>query len=140
MGLLTTAGTLCREGSAPSGLITQTQECKPTITTCLRLADWTGAFTEWTTLASVWIGALTPMATQMAGCCNVDAINLYDARAAGGNVTRIHNSASPMAWLDDYDLIYEPFNSTVKQVFSVTSQRDVPIAATGVPVAILPAP
>ncbi len=139
MGLLTSAGTLCREGWAPSGLITQTQECKPTITTCLRLADWSGAFTEWTTLATVWIGALTPSATQMAGCCNVDAINLYEARAAGGGITRIHNSASPIAWLDDYNLIYQPFNSTAMQLFSVTSRTDVPIAAPGVPVAILPA-
>jgi hypothetical protein len=139
IGLLTSAGTLCREGWAPGGLITQTQECKPTITTCLRLAGWTGAFTEWTTLATVWIGALTPSATQMAGCCNVDAINVYEARSAGGGVTRIHNSASPIAWLDDYSLIYQPFNSTAKQVFSMTSGADVPIAAPGVPVAILPA-
>jgi hypothetical protein len=139
MGLLTSAGTLCREGWAPGGLITQTQECKPTITTCLRLADWTGAFTEWTTLATVWIGALTPSATQMAGCCNVDAINVYEPRSAGGGITRIHNSASPIAWMDDYNLIYQPFNSTAMQLFSVTGGTDVPIAAPGVPVAILPA-
>jgi hypothetical protein len=119
-------------------VITQTQECKPTITTCLRLADWSGGYTEWTTLATVWIGALTPTATQMAGCCNVDAINLYEARAAGGGITRVHISASPVAWMDSYNLIYQPFNSTRMQLFSVTGGTDVGIDAPGVPVAILP--
>lgn len=156
IGLLTSAGTLCREGSAPSGLITPTQDCKPQITTCLRLADWSGAFTEWTTLATVWIGALTPSASQMAGCCNVNAINLYDARAAGGSIKRIADAAAPVAWLDDYNLIYQPFGSPTMQVLSVTSgtgtapnvpngplvpvTAEATIAAPGVPVAIMPAP
>jgi hypothetical protein len=138
MGLLISAGTLCREGWTPAGVITQTQECKPTITTCLRLADWSGGYTEWTTLATVWIGALTPTATLMAGCCNVDAINLYQARAAGGGISRVHNSASPVAWMDSYTLIYQPFNSTKMQVYSVPGGTDVGIDAPGVPVAILP--
>ncbi len=88
---------------------------------------------------TVWIGAFTPSASQVAGCCNLDAINLYDARSGGGGITRIHNSASPIAWLDDYNLIYQPFNSTAMQLFSVTSGADVPIAAASVPVASLPA-
>lgn len=140
IGLLTSAGTLCREGSAPSGLITPTQECQPQLTTCLRLADWSGAFTEWTTLATVWIGALTPSAKQMAGCCNVDAINLYDARAAGGSVTRVRTSAAPVAWLDDYTLIYQPFGSPAMHMLGVNGGADATVDAPGIPVAILSRP
>jgi hypothetical protein len=139
LGLLTSAGTLCREGWGHEGAIIITQECKPQLMSCLRLADWTGAFTEWSTLATVWIGALAPSARQMAACCNLNAINVYGPRATGGGVTRVHGSASPVAWLDDYSLIYQPFNSVTMNVLGLTDGSDVTIGAPGVPVAILAA-
>lgn len=138
IGLMTRAGALCWEGRAPEGRITPTTECRPELTTCLRLADWTGTFTEWTTLATVWIGALSPSGTQMAGCCNVNAINLYDARSAGGNVTRLHDAAAPVGWVDDYTLIYQPFGSQQMRMFGVASRVDAPVDAPGIPVALLP--
>jgi hypothetical protein len=138
LGLMTRAGTLCWEGSAPSGLITPTDECRPQLTTCLRLADWTGAYTEWTTIATVWIGVLSPSGTQMAGCCNVNAINLYEARSAGGNVTRLHEAAAPVGWVDDYTLIYESFASPAMHMYSLTSRVDAAVDAPGIPVALLP--
>lgn len=138
MGLMTRAGTLCWESEFPGGRITPTIECRPQLTICLRLADWTGAFTEWSTIATVWIGVLSPSANQMAACCSVDAINVYEARAAGGSVTRLRYSAAPVGWVDDYTLIVQPFGSQNMTMFSLTGRVETPIDAPGIPVALLP--
>jgi hypothetical protein len=138
ISLMTKAGTLCREGNPPGGLITPTTECRPDLTYCLRLADWTGRLTDWTTLALVWIGALSPSARQMAACCSGNGIDLYEPRSAGGNVTRLSSGEAPLGWVDEYTLIHRSFASSAVHMFSLTSRVDAPVDAPGIPVAMLP--
>ena len=138
IGLLTPVGTVCRTGHPAAGLITPTQECRVDLTFCLRLVDWTGGITEWTTIATVWVGAIAPDGSGMAACCNVDAINLYDSRSAGASSVFIRKSAWPLAFLDPFHLLYRPFGVQGVHVIGTNGSGDVPLVAPGSPVASLP--
>ncbi len=138
MGLLTRAGTLCVESKFNGGLITQTNECRPELTICLRLTDWAGAITDWTTDATVWIGAINPSATQMAGCCNVNGLTLYAARSAGGDQRRLLDFAERLLWMDDNHLVFQPLNSGPAHIFTLDIGPDVIVKAAGFPVASIP--
>ena len=136
-GLLTPGGTMCRESTFKGGLITPTTDCRPELTICQRLVDWSGTITEWTTVATIWIGIINPSATQMAGCCNGDSLALYAARTAGGDEKRLGKSAPPVVWMDDNHLIYQPFNEAM-HILTLDVGPDVVVKAPGFPVALLP--
>lgn len=138
IGLLTSAGAVCRESSFAGGVITPTNECRPELTICLRLADWSGTVTDWTTIATIWIGALSTDGTRMAVCCNVDNIDLYAARSAGGAAVTLRKSAAPQAWLDANHLIYQPWQTQNEVISDVTTRLEVTASVQGVPVASLP--
>ena len=140
MGLLTRAGSLCRESTFSGGLITPTNECRPELTICLRLADWAGTITDWTTQATVWIGAINPSATLMAGCCNVNGVALYAARSAVGTERRLLAAAEPVSWMDDNHLVYQPLNSGHAHIYTLDIGPDLPVKAPGFQVASIPPP
>jgi hypothetical protein len=137
IGLLNRAGTLCSESRDPGGLITPTYECRPELTTCLRQVDWTGTITEWTTIATVWFGALNPSATHMAGCCNVNSLILYFPRSTGGGTRRLGDAAQPLWWMDDNHLVSQPFGGQ-PHIFTLDIGPDLPVQAPGFPVASVP--
>lgn len=120
------------------GSITPTYVCKRKLTTCQRLVDWSGAITEWTTIATVWVGALNPRATQMAGCCNFNSLAHYSARSTGGYERRLPVSAEPVAWMDDNHIIYSQYGSGNAHIFTLDIGPDVTIQAPGFPVASVP--
>jgi hypothetical protein len=104
----------------------------------MRLVDWSGTITDWTTNALIWIGAINPSATQMAGCCNINSLALYAARTAGGDQRRVGGSAAPVWWLDDNHLVYQPFDGGNMHIYTADIGPDVAIKAPGFPVASIP--
>jgi hypothetical protein len=136
-GLLTNAGTMCRQSRFKGGTITPTHDCRPELTICQRLVDWSGSITDWTTIATIWIGIINPSATQMAGCCNGDSLALYAARTAGGDEKRLGKSAPPVWWMDDNHILYQPFGAAM-HILTLDIGPDVVVKAPGFPVASIP--
>ena len=137
VGLLNRAGVLCREGRAPGGLVTPTTECRPDITTCQRLVDWRGNLTDWTTLVLVWIGAINPSGTRMAGCCNRGGLAIYDARKVGGFERQLTEGV-PLWWMDDNHLVHDLLRPGNLHIFTLEIGPDVSVQAPGFPVASIP--
>jgi len=137
VGLLTSAGTMCRESKFAGGAITPTTECRPELTICQRHVDWSGRISDWTTIATIWIGIINPSGTQMAGCCNGDSLALYAARTAGGDEKRLGKSAPPVWWMDDNHLLYQPFGATM-HILTLDIGPDLVVKAPGFPVASIP--
>jgi hypothetical protein len=144
IGLLTTAGTICREGEFPGGTVQQVPFCQPTFTACLRLADWHGIINDWIQIATIWIGAMTPDGSRITTCCNFDSIEVYPRAGSGVAATRLTPAAAPQGWLDDDYLMVQPIrmdpnvapqNAIIR---SVGSGSAVTVSVPGVPVALLP--
>jgi len=143
IGLLTAAGTICREGEFPGGVVQQVPYCQPTFTACMRLVDWRGIISDWIQIATIWIGTMTPDGSRIATCCNFDSTEVY-ARPAGTAVARINQGGVPQGWLDNDYLMIQPIqidpnvppaNTTIR---SIRTGNEATVSVPGVPVALLP--
>jgi hypothetical protein len=143
IGLLTAAGTICREGEFPGGVVQQVPYCQPTFTACMRLADWHGIISDWIQIATIWIGAMTPDGSRIATCCNFDSIEVYPKPPVGLTVTR-GKVGAPQGWFDNDYLMFQTIQIDPRVQTSSTTIRSVgtgseaAVSVQGVPVALLP--
>lgn len=137
MGPLSVVGTICKEGAAGgvAGIAPQVVTCQPSETVCLRQADWTGAMTDLSLDETNWIGVLNVSGTRIATCCNSDAVNTSLPLRP---YTRVRSSAAPQLWIDDEHLFYQRLYSQAEGVLDVSTLKDLPVNAPGVPIASLP--
>ena len=138
IGLLTGAGTICKEGrSGPSNPV-----CNPAITLCLRLVSWQAAITDWTSTGSIWTGEINPSASQLVACCQGGSMSLYTGHFPGGDErVLLRQGGMPVWWMDEEHLIYQPLSgqpATIMHILTVSSGDDVVVKAAGFPVASVP--
>lgn len=138
IGLLTGAGTICKEGhSGPAS-----PECRPDLTLCLRLVGWQADITDWTSTGSIWTGAINPSATQLVACCQGGAMSLYTGHFPGGDErVLLQQGGMPVWWMDKEHLVYQPLSgqlATTMHILTVSTGEDVVVKAAGFPVASLP--